>query len=178
MIGWKLLPSTAFAARKTAPIDPKWTALFRMTVYSAFFGTTALVLHYTGYQCFPAFFILWVFPLVYVFPYLMLVREIFQHGQRRHRRAGQFPHHERFPPDPVGRPRYGNDYHLVHHLYPNIPCYRLAEVHEHLASEVPRYRREVTETKGLRSRRRQPESPSLLDCLAEPKDSLMPGSAG
>jgi hypothetical protein len=178
LIGWKLLPATAFAPRKSAPIDPKWTALFRMTVYSAFFGTTALVLQYTGYQSFPAFFLLWVFPLVYVFPYLMLVREIFQHANAG---TGELDNSRIMNVSPLIRWAvlgYGNDYHLVHHLYPNIPCYRLAEVHEHLASEVPRYRREVTETKGLRSRRRQPESPSLLDCLAEPKDAPMPGSAG
>jgi fatty acid desaturase len=178
LIGWKLLPAAAFAVRKSAPIDPKWTALFRMTVYSAFFGTTALVLQYTGYQSFPAFFLLWVFPLVYVFPYLMLVREIFQHANAG---TGELDNSRIMNVSPLIRWAvlgYGNDYHLVHHLYPNIPCYRLAEVHEHLASEVPRYRREVTETKGLRSRRRQPESPSLLDCLAEPKDAPMPGSAG
>jgi fatty acid desaturase len=178
VIGWKLLPSTAFAARKNAPIDPKWTALFRMTVYSAFFGTTALVLHHTGYQCFPAFFILWVFPLVYVFPYLMLVREIFQHANAG---TGELDNSRIMKVSPWIRWAllgYGNDYHLVHHLYPNIPCYRLAEVHEHLSREAPGYRRTVTETHGLGSRTGDPGSRSLMDCLAEPSEARPTGSAG
>jgi fatty acid desaturase len=178
VIGWKLLPATAFAPRKSAPIDPKWTALFRMTVYSAFFGTTALVLHYTGYQCFPAFFILWVFPLVYVFPYLMLVREIFQHANAG---TGELDNSRVMKVSPLLRWAllgYGNDYHLVHHLYPNIPCYRLAEVHEHLAREAPVYRGNVTETHGLGSRAGHPGARSLLDCLAEPTEAPPLGSAG
>jgi fatty acid desaturase len=178
VIGWKLLPSTAFAARKNAPIDPKWTALFRMTVYSAFFGTTALVLNHTGYQCFPAFFILWVFPLVYVFPYLMLVREIFQHANAG---TGELDNSRIMKVSPWIRWAllgYGNDYHLVHHLYPNIPCYRLAEVHEHLSREAPGYRRTVTETHGLGSRTGDPGSRSLMDCLAEPSEARPTGSAG
>lgn len=164
--GWKLLPATAFAAQRTAPIAPRYTALFRMTVYTAFFGLTALVLHYTGYQCFPAFFLLWVLPLVYVFPYLMLVREIFQHanagtGELDNSRVMHVPAWLRWAV--LG---YGNDYHLVHHLYPNIPCYRLAEVHEKLSNEAPEYRRRVIETNGLQQGDGSSEIPSLLDCLA------------
>ncbi len=61
-------------------IDPKWTALFRMTVYSRVLRDDRPRPPLHRLPVFPAFFILWVFPLVYVFPYLMLVREIFQHA--------------------------------------------------------------------------------------------------
>jgi fatty acid desaturase len=30
---------------------------------------------------------------------------------------------------------FGNNYHLEHHLYPGVPCYRLAEVHRILEAD-------------------------------------------
>ena len=29
---------------------------------------------------------------------------------------------------------FGNNFHLEHHLYPGVPCYRLPAVHSHLKS--------------------------------------------
>ncbi|HRQ88822.1 MAG TPA: fatty acid desaturase [Bacteroidia bacterium] len=158
VVGWALLPRTAFAPRGRSPVDPKWAAFFRMTCYSAFFGSTALILERTGYLCLPAFFVLWIFPLVYVFPYLMLVREIFQHANAG---TGDYDNSRIMHVGPVVRWAllgYGNDYHLVHHIYPNVPCYRLAEVHDRLATDVAAYREQVVETDSL---------PSLLDSLAD-----------
>lgn len=171
-VGWSLLPSRAFAPASRAPagrtpVPPRWSALLRMTCYSAFFGTTALVLQHTGYQCAPAFFALWVFPLVYVFPFLMLVREVFQHANAG---TGELDNSRVMKVGPFVKWAllgYGNDYHLVHHLYPNVPCYRLQEVHCHLAAEVPDYRNQVVETDGIHRAAAGSEAPALLDSLAE-----------
>ncbi len=165
--GWALLPRSAFGPSRSSPVDPKLAALLRMTFYSGFFGSTALVLHHTGYQCFPAFFLLWVFPLIYVFPYLMLVREVFQHANAgtgaldnsRVMKVGAFVRWSLLG--------YGNDYHLVHHLYPNVPCYRLRQVHERLAEDSPAYREQAVETRGLHHAEGPGLVPSLLDSLAE-----------
>jgi fatty acid desaturase len=108
----------------------------------------------------------------------MLVREIFQHANAG---TGELDNSRIMKVSPWIRWAllgYGNDYHLVHHLYPNIPCYRLAEVHEHLSREAPGYRRTVTETHGLGSRTGDPGSRSLMDCLAEPSEARPTGSAG
>lgn len=166
MVVWALLPSRAFASAGRTPVTPKWTAFFRLTYYSVFFGTTALILRHTGYQCAPAFFALWVFPLVYIFPYLMLVREVFQHANAG---TGELDNSRIMKVGPLMRWAllgYGNDYHLVHHLYPNIPCYRLREVHRHLAAAAPEYREQVAETKGFIHAGRS-EAQTLLDSLAE-----------
>ncbi len=95
------------------------------------------------------FVVLWLCPLIYVFPYLMLLREIYQHAN-----AGK---------DDLNNSRvmhvdiftrwallgYGNDCHLVHHLYPNIPHDRLAEVHDALLRESGEYAAQVAESYGV-----------------------------
>lgn len=164
---WAMLPREAFGTSGNSLVDPKFAAFCRMTFHSAFFGSTALVLHHTGYQCFPAFFLLWVFPLVYVFPYLMLVREVFQHANAG---TGELDNSRVMKVGPFVRWSllgYGNDYHLVHHLYPSIPCYRLREVHDRLASRSPEYREQVVETHGLHTSDPHGATPSLLESLAE-----------
>lgn len=111
------------------------------------------------------FVVLWLFPLIYVFPYLMLLREIYQHAN-----AGK---------DDLNNSRimnvdiytrwallgYGNDCHLVHHLYPNIPHDRLAEVHGALLQESGEYAAQVAESYGVVCAPKGQRS--ILDMLAQ-----------
>lgn len=96
----------------------------------------------------------------------MLVREIFQHANAG---EGTYDNSRVMRVGPVARwslMGYGNDYHLVHHLYPNIPCYRLREVHDHLLEHSPDYREEIVETRGILRSGPPSPAPSVLDCLA------------
>jgi fatty acid desaturase len=162
--GWALLPASAFFQGASVAVSPRWLALLRLTFYTLLFGAFAFSNRYAGYQIAPAFFILWVLPLVYVFPYFMLVREIFQHANAG---TGELDNSRVSHVGPIARwaiMGYGNDYHLIHHIYPNVPCYRLKEVHEHLLDHSPGYRETVIETDGLHHGRRG--RISLVDSLA------------
>ena len=112
-----------------------------------------------------AFLVLWIAPLIYVFPYFMLLREIYQHAN-----AGreELDNSRVMHADPFTRWAvlgYGNDYHLIHHIYPNIPHDRLPEVHQTLMTESEEYRTVVDESHGIIQGRAG--IPSLLDQLAK-----------
>lgn len=163
--GWSLLPSSAFFQGANVAIPPRVLALLRLSFYTALFGAFALTNRLTGYQTAPAFFLLWVFPLVYIFPYFMLVREIFQHANAG---TGTLDNSRVMHVGPIARwavMGYGNDYHLIHHIYPKVPCYHLREVHEHLLDHATGYRDAVMETEGFHRGRHG--YASLLDSLAE-----------
>jgi len=173
--GWALLPASAFFQGANVAVPPRILALLRLSFYTALFGAIAATNRYTGYQVAPAFFILWVFPLVYVFPYFMLVREIFQHANAG---TDELDNSRVMHVGPVARwavMGYGNDYHLIHHIYPNVPCYRLREVHEHLLEADPGYREAVVETEGFHWGRHG--HASLLDSLAEAAGEPSPPSS-
>lgn len=162
--GWALLPAPTFYQGGHVAIPLRILALLRLSFYTMLFGAFALANRHTGYQTAPAFFILWVFPLVYIFPYFMLVREIFQHANAG---TGELDNSRVMHVGPIARwavMGYGNDYHLIHHIYPNVPCYRLQEVHEHLLDHATGYREAVVQTEGFHRGRRG--RASLLDSLA------------
>lgn len=164
---WALLPRSIFFQGASAGVAPAFLALLRLTFYTGLFGSFALVRQHLGYHCGPAFLVLWVFPLVYVFPYLMLVREIFQHANAG---QGELDNSRVMHLGPLARwalMGYGNDYHLIHHLYPNVPGYRLREVHDHLLEAAPEYRSASVETSGLHRSGAPDQVPSLLDALAD-----------
>lgn len=172
--GWALLPQAAFFQGANVAVAPRILALARLSFYTLLFGAFAFTNRYTGYQISPAFFILWVFPLVYVFPYFMLLREIFQHANAG---RGELDNSRVMRVGPIARwaiMGYGNDYHLIHHIYPNVPCYRLEEVHEHLLEHSPGYRETVIETEGFH--RGHHGRSSLLDSLAD--EAAEPRTAG
>lgn len=110
--------------------------------------------------------ILWICPLIYVFPYLMLLREIYQHGNAD---DGEITNSRMIRTDPFTRWAllgYGNDAHIIHHLYPNIPYHHLMKVHDELMENSSDYRESVRETHGIFTG--DEEHRSLLDSLAQP----------
>jgi len=111
------------------------------------------------------YFWFWLFPLVYVFPYLMLLREIYQHANLG---TGTLDNSRIIHADPVTRWMllpHGNDFHLIHHIYPTIPHYRLREAHEHLL-ESEAYRNELIQVRG--NVHGGEDEPSVADSLADP----------
>ena len=70
---------------------------------------------------------------------------------------------------------YGNDYHLVHHIYPNIPHYHLREAQEALMRKSRGYRDALVQTVGVF---RAPEGQrSLLASLQTKEVALTPSSS-
>lgn len=166
-IVWSFLPESAFFRGARLNIPVRHAALLRFTFYTVFFSALGLVRQLTGFDPTLAFLILWILPLVYVFPYLMLLREVYQHANAG---QGQIDNSRIILADPFTRWAllgYGNDLHLIHHIYPNVPQYALRETHDLLMEKSPDYREGVEITDGV-IRPRTPEKAGLLDALAAP----------
>lgn len=162
---WTFLPQAAFFRGARLAYDIKYSALQRLTYHTLMFYALGAAAFFTGYDPTLAFLVLWIAPLIYVFPYFMLLREIYQHAN-----AGreELDNSRVMHADPFTRWAvlgYGNDYHLIHHIYPNIPHDRLPEVHQTLMTESEEYRTVVDESHGVIKGRAG--IPSLLDQLAK-----------
>ncbi len=172
---WSFLPKRMFETKARLAYSQKANALLRLSYFSLLFWATGWVRFATGHTLLPWFLALWVVPLIYTFPYLMLLREIYQHANAG---KGALDNSRIIHADPFTRwalLSYGNDYHLIHHLYPNIPHHQLRPAHELLMRESQDYRTEVCETFGtVRAKpttKDEPDAhtpaPTLLDSLAQ-----------
>ncbi|MDZ4403435.1 fatty acid desaturase [Prosthecobacter sp.] len=164
VIGWALLPAAAFSSGGSFAGSLKSAALLRLSFCTLLALVLGALAEQQGGGVILGFLILWVLPLLYVFPYLMLLREIYQHANAG---TGEMDNTRIMHVDVFTRwalLAYGNDLHLIHHIYPNIPHDRLAEVHETLMRESSHYRAGVQQTFGVV--RAAGGGSSLLDTLA------------
>jgi len=162
---WLMLPRSAFfqGARLNFPI--KLGGLMRFTFFTLLLGSLGYLAQETGWDPSLAFCVLWIFPLIYVFPYLMILREVFQHANAG---KGRLDNSRIIHADLFTRwvlLGYGNDFHLIHHLYPNIPQYNLRRLHQKFTKESPEYKESIEENQGIHiTQEGQPLS--VLDALA------------
>jgi len=162
---WLILPEGAFfqGARLNFPI--KIGGLMRFSYNTLLLGALGLFHQKTGIDPTLAFLMLWIFPLIYVFPYLMLLREVFQHANAG---RGKLDNSRIIFTDCFTRWAllgYGNDFHLIHHLYPNVPQYNLRCLHRQISDESEEYRQSVEEDHGIH-RSSDGRHLAVLDALA------------
>ena len=146
-----------------ALVLPDWT-LFRSPfrqVYSCRFAAFLRICFLTGVMVVLALagwaslgrstmyvFLLWLVPLVSSFPFFMFLRDVYQHSNAD---TGRLTNSRVFFTDPFTRWAvfvYGQDMHIPHHLFPAIPHYQLAELHELLKAENEQYMQLVVECHG------------------------------
>lgn len=164
---WAMLPESAFFSGARLNISIKGAALLRLSFYTFLFSGLGVIRQVTGFDPLAAFLLLWILPLVYVFPYLMLLREVYQHANAG---MGQLDNSRIIHADLFTRWAvlgYGNDFHLIHHIYPNVPQYALRGMHRQLMSESAAYRDGIEETRGILKPRPQHGETGLLDALAD-----------
>ncbi len=145
---WRLIPNTRFGNLKRTR-NGKKMAMVRLLFYTALLLTFGWIRFLTGFNLASYYMLFWILPLVYVFPYLMLLREIYQHANLG---TGKLNNSRIIHADFFTRWAllgYGNDFHLIHHLYPNIPHYHLRAAHEALLKKSPSYRESLIETTGV-----------------------------
>jgi fatty acid desaturase len=175
---YALIPDRLYhQSRIPAPIGPRGMTLMRMTFSTALFSALAWATLLTGEWVVLYFLLLWVVPTFTSFSFLMVLRQVVQHGNggrgwltntrvffvHRLIRFGVFP--------------IGQDYHLPHHLFMTVPHYRLGRLHE-LLLEYPEYRDEAVIVEGyFLPRHRPPTRPTVLDVLGPayaPREPAVP----
>ncbi len=177
LLGWWFLPES-WIRRPGGKLaySHKVSAFLRLTVYTLFFGMLGSIHTATGVWAGGYFLLLWVPALVYVLPYLMLLREVYQHANAD---RGDLTNSRVIYADPFTRWAllgYGNDVHLVHHIYPNIPHYSLTEAHDRMMEECDDYNRLAEEAYGTFAGGKGKQT--LLDALAanHPRDEELGNS--
>lgn len=151
---WAFLPQSMFDRQEgTLGYSKKWAGLIRLSTYAAIMMVATWVRVFFGLQLGLYYVVFWLVPLLYVLPYLMLLRELYQHANLG---TGQLDNSRIIHADPFTRWAllgYGNDFHLIHHIYPNIPHYHLQAAHALLLERSEDYRNELQEVHGTVHRR-------------------------
>lgn len=159
-----MLPKEWFFASRLRPVySVKITSALRLGYLTLLETGLAWSMFATGTEWGVYFWLLWLLPLFTTFPYLMLLRDLFQHANAD---MGKFSNSRVAFCNPLlrwGMFIYGQDIHLTHHLYSAVPHYRLRALHEMLLANSDTYRQEVVECHGTITNPRN--LPSLLDVI-------------
>ncbi|MDZ4783745.1 MAG: fatty acid desaturase [Planctomycetia bacterium] len=161
---WALPIQWFFSSRIRPVYSNKITSFLRLSYLTAMECVLAWSFFLTGFEWGVYFWLLWMLPLFTVFPYLMLLRDLFQHANAD---DGRLSNSRAILCHPVLRWAmfiYGQDLHVTHHLFPFVPHFRLPALHRLLMAKCDEYSREVVETQGLLRGNRA--LPTLLDVIA------------
>jgi len=146
---WSFLPRSYFEHHEgTLNYSKKVAGLVRLTMYAVIMIVATWIRSFLGWPFGFYYLLFWLLPLLYVFPYLMLLRELYQHANLG---TGNLDNSRIIYADPFTRWAllgYGNDFHLIHHIYPNIPHYHLRAAHALLLERSEEYRRQLVEVHG------------------------------
>jgi fatty acid desaturase len=156
-----LLPERFYQQVRLRPvISVRHLSAGRLAFVTLLFTALAWLTYLTGEWAALDFVLLWVVPLFTSFSFLMILRQIVQHGNGGRgwlTNTRVFLVHRliRFAVFPVGQ-----DFHLPHHLFSTVPHYRLKELHEALLA-YPEYREQAVVVHGYFL----PPHPTVLDVL-------------
>jgi hypothetical protein len=169
---WRIPGNWFFQSRLRPVYSNKITSFLRLTWLTLVEYGFAWSTFATGFEWGIYFWLLWVTPLFTTFPYLMLIRDLFQHANAD---DGKLTNSRVTFCNPVLRWAmfvYGQDIHLTHHLYPAVPHYNLTRLHALLMRFNDEYADNVVECEGTlwnRSGR-----PTLLDVIESPLQEPIP----
>lgn len=163
---WRIPEEWFFCSRLRPVYSNKFTSFLRLTWITGLQVGLSLATYATGFEWGVYFWLLWMLPLFTAFPYLMLIRDLFQHANAD---DGKLTNSRVAFCNPLLRWAmfiYGQDIHLTHHLYPAVPHYNLPKLHALLMEHNDEYAEQVVECEGTlwnRSGR-----PTLLDVIETP----------
>lgn len=161
---WALPGKWFFGSRIRPAYSNKITSFLRLGYLTGLESLLAWSCFLTGFEWGVYFWLFWMLPLFTVFPYLMLLRDLFQHANAD---RGRFTNSRAILCHPVLRWAmfiYGQDLHVTHHLFPFVPHFRLRALHKLLMEQCDEYSREVIETQGIL--RGSSARPTLLDVIS------------
>lgn len=133
VVFYLLLPDEQWPrARITPTISDRATIIGRMSYLGVIYGALTVIEYSTGVGAWGYYGLFWILPLFTAFPVFMVLREWIQHGNAD---RGRLTNSRVFLVDPISRYAVfplGMDYHLPHHLYAQVPHYKLKALHEAL----------------------------------------------
>ncbi|MEK6236010.1 MAG: fatty acid desaturase, partial [Planctomycetales bacterium] len=144
----------------------KFNSVMRLGYFTGLITMLGILTWATGFDWRFYFWALWILPLFTTFPYLMLIRDIYQHANAD---DGKLTNSRVFFCDPLTRWGlfiYGQGVHLTHHLFPLIPHYNLMKLHHLLQENNTEYAQYAVECHGVFSNR--VEQPTILDVMEIP----------
>jgi len=147
----------------------------RLWFFTVVFMTLSILRYQTDGRSVAYVLLLWFLPLISTFPFFMLLRDVYQHSNAD---TGRLTNSRVFFADPFTRWAvfvYGQDMHIPHHLFPAVPHYRLAELHDLLKSHHDDYGEQVVECHGTFVGKDQ--HPTILDEMTRPRPPLGCGDA-
>jgi fatty acid desaturase len=165
MLLYGFLPERFYHHSRVKPdMTLRTTTLHRFTCYFLLFHGLAWLSVLTGRPAIWYWVLLWLVPLVLVFPLYVLLRQYVQHGnggrgRLTNTRVFLGPRLLNFFIMPVGQ-----DYHLPHHLFASVPHYKLRELHEVLM-KYPDYRASAIEVDGIAKPPAGSNNKTVLDVL-------------
>ncbi len=163
-VWWKMDDHLFFRPKNSSGYTFRHSSAVRMAFYTVLLCSIAWTRYFTGFNLGFYFALLWLLPLVTTFPYFMLLREVYQHANAD---TGELTNSRVVYPDPFtgwAVLMYGQDVHLVHHLYPNVPNDKLLGLHKQLQSNEE-YAQKVVEVEGTFHSRNG--KPAMLDLMTE-----------
>jgi len=173
IILWLLPNRAVFQSPFRQVYSTRFAAGLRLWFFTVVLTGLAVLRHQTDGKSAVYVFLLWIVPLISTFPFYMLLRDVYQHSNAD---SGRLTNSRVFFADPFTRWAvfvYGQDMHIPHHLYPTVPHYRLAELHELLKTNQRDYDRLVVECHG--TFKGAPDHPSILDEMTKPRPPLGAG---
>jgi fatty acid desaturase len=141
------------------------------------FVVLATVLTWFGWW--PEFVLLWIVPMVTVYPAVLFLREIAHHGNypdngdftNSRVYEGKWLEREIFFP-------FSEQNHVLHHMFPAIPWHKMRSAHE-VMMRYPPYRENVLICDGFFFKgSRTSDHPTVLEVLAAPSQTYLHGRAG
>jgi fatty acid desaturase len=146
-------------------LPERWRSLLHFTFNTIVLCGLTWLTHYTGKPWWLYYFLLWLVPAGTSFAFFMMLGQVAQHGNAGHDRLTNtrvFLVHPviRFAVFPIG-----NDYHVPHHLFMNVPHYNLPQMHAWLM-QIQEYRQRVTIVTGYFFHDSQPPlHPTVVDLV-------------
>jgi hypothetical protein len=161
-----LLPARLYGPRiARSPISLPIAATLRLASFFAFFEIVAAAGWWFGPRIALYLAILWVAPLLTTFSLFNMIRQTLHHANAD---SGWLSNSRNFFVGPVLRSAvfpFGQEMHLIHHMFSSVPHYNLRRLHDRLMS-YPEYRKQAVQVEGWVSSGADPSaSPSVVDVL-------------
>lgn len=163
-----LVPKKHFVLARIKPVVPlRLLFISRLTFMTLLFMALLYVQLSSGKQIMAMryYMVLWLIPLVTVFPFTLIMRQIVQHGNAD---RGWITNTRVFFVNPVVRYAlfpFGMDLHTPHHMYATVPHFKLLSLHRFL-QRYPEYERECMEVENyLVPGHSNPYKPTVVEVL-------------